>query len=298
MPTKIELETKQRIEDLWESFQTYRTGTESHNFRGRMLNESDVRAVLERLLTDVLGYEPSQIDREPDYADFLLLYRGVKIMVIETKDWGVFKNEEDLNGALRQAFTYAIRHRVKHIAAFDAERFVLAECGANEIMVKLETRINTEQPNNDLFYFTHYGLSKLPKNILSTIECTQSEVAASATASKDEYKTHHSVKLHYSCFAYVGDLRSKSTWKMPYRNEDGSVDTGRIDKAVNYLFGAGGYRGVKARESSVPEAAQPEVARKLALGYQEIGKWEDNSHLKSVQTLWDYLSSRGETDLK
>ena len=52
-----------------------------------------MRAVLERLLTDVLGYDPEQIDREPDFADFLILYRGMKLIVIETKDRGVGKKD-------------------------------------------------------------------------------------------------------------------------------------------------------------------------------------------------------------
>lgn len=252
--------------------------------------------MLERLLSDVLGYEPDQIDREPDHADFLLLYRGVKLMVIETKDWDVFHKQEALDAALLQACTYAKRHRVQYIAAFDGVRLVLGERAGNEIRLKIELCIDEDEPHENLFFFSHYGLSKLPKDVMRALPISPNEVAA-VDMNLSEYKTHHGVKLHYSCFAYIGDLRAKSTWKMPYRNEDGSVDTRRIDKAVNYLFSPGGYRGATARESSVPQAAQPEVARKLAIAYQEIGKWEADSASKSVQTLWNYLSSRGETQL-
>ncbi len=62
MPTKLELSIRQGIQENWASFQRYRTETLSHNLRGRNVNESDVRAVFERLLTDVLDYGPSQID--------------------------------------------------------------------------------------------------------------------------------------------------------------------------------------------------------------------------------------------
>lgn len=87
------------------------------------------------------------------------------------------------------------------------------------------------------------------------------------------YKTHHGVKLHYSCFAYVGDIRDKGTWKAPYRNSDGSIDVKRLGHAVNYLLSPSGYRGKQASRQGIPEAATPLVALRLACAYKEIGKW-------------------------
>ncbi len=292
MVAKIELATRQHIEDNWIKFQQYREGTKSHAVRGRSLNESDVRAVLERLLTDVLGYEPEQIDREPDFADFLILYRGMKLIVIETKDWGVFDNEKALENALKQAANYADRHKVKRIFVFDGEKVIQALRSELSIKVVANANISGEPPFNDLFYFTQYGLEKTPQTATLTINYS------GESTEEIPYKTHHGIRLPYTCFAYIGDLRDKKTWKMPYRNEDGSVDTGRIDKAVNFLLKKSGYRGITATNESVPETAQPDVARKLAIAYQELGQWEPHSKYKSVNLLWDYLNSRGETDLK
>lgn len=202
MSTKIEAETKERIQNNWPSFLQYRIGTDSHRLRGRRLNESDVRAVLERLLTEVLGYEPYQIDREPDFADFLILYRGMKLIVIETKDWGAFSNREAFTEALKQAADYADRHKVKYIIVFDAEMLTLAERTNDEIHVVLSVSTQAEQAPEGLFFFTHYGLSKLNAQSMQTIHYPQEE------RPKGEFKRHHKVDLHYTCFAYIGDLLS------------------------------------------------------------------------------------------
>lgn len=291
MATKIELSTKQQISEAWTRFCSYRAATESHLQRGRSLNESDVRSVLERLLTDVLGYEPDQIDREADFADFLLVYQGIKLAVVETKDWGAFRNDDVLVSALRQAANYADRHKARYIFTFDANTLVIAERNADKIFVKATVSVDSEEPAEEIFYFTHYGLSKLPKTTKWSIE------HSTQTTDPKLFKTHHGVKLPYNSFAYIGDLRDKKTWKLPYLLEDGhSVDTGRIDKAVSYLFSPGGYRGVQSK-GKIPEASLPDVAKKLAKAYSQLGNWSKDESLKSVQILWQYLDSRGETAL-
>jgi hypothetical protein len=125
----------------------------------------------------------------------------------------------------------------------------------------------------------------------------------SASEDEDLYKPHHGVKLHYSCFAYVGDLRDKRTWIAPYRNEDGTVDTKRIGHAVNYLFSPGGYRGQKASSYRIPNAATPLVALRLAKAYKEVGKWEKPDSLFGSGDkptpqclLWTYLHQHGLDD--
>ena len=114
------------------------------------------------------------------------------------------------------------------------------------------------------------------------------------------FKTHHGVKLPYYCFAYVGDLRDKSTWLMPYRNPDGSVDTKRLGHAVNFLLSPGGYRGQKAARERIPEAATLLCAMRLARAYKEIGQWKRPKDLFSSgekpspqALLWMFLHQRG-----
>ena len=82
---------------------------------------------------------------------------------------------------------------------------------------------------------------------------------------------------------------------MPYRNADLTVDTGRIDKAVNYLLSPGGYRGAVATEKSIPEAASVDVAKKLAKAFVEIGRWNDIKY-KPAQRVREYLQQKGITE--
>ena len=169
--------------------------------------------------------------------------------------------------------------------AFDGKTMVLAECCQDTISVLFEAPVDTADPVDELFYFTEYGLSKLPGYTVYSFSYTPAP-------QPNEFKKHHGIDLHYSCFAYIGDLRDKATWKMPYRNADGSVDTGRIDKAVNYLLSPGGYRGATVSDRSVPEAASVDVAKKLARAYKEIGKLDDQ-HCKPAARLKEYLEQKG-----
>jgi hypothetical protein len=75
-------------------------------------------------------------------------------------------------------------------------------------------------------------------------------------------------KLGPQCFAYVPDPTQPSTWKLPYRKPDGSVDEKRLGAAVAAIS-PGGYRG---RRVEIPPEHLPEVKRRLAEAYEEIGK--------------------------
>ncbi|OIQ07567.1 hypothetical protein MTCOM_04160 [Moorella thermoacetica] len=288
MPTKKEILAREKIKEKWTDFIEFREATYRHLLNGRSLSERDVEAVFEKLVTGPLGYSPAQLDRQPDFADYVLLSRDLKIAIVETKGWEAFRNKDNLYKALEQAAGYADRHRCCNLMAFDGETIALAKREGEDVKVLFEALINTQEPPDNLFYFTEYGLSKLPSQAICIFKC-------SPTPSPNEFKKHHGVNLHYSCFAYVGDLRDKSTWKMPYRNPDYTVDTGRIDKAVNYLLSPGGYRGVTVNDRSVPEAASVDVAKKLARAYKEIGKWDDQN-CKPVARLKEYLRQKGVTD--
>ena len=287
-PTKKELAARERIREEWSKFREFRAGTYRHLLNGRTLSERDVEAVFESLVTGPLGYSPAQIDRQPDFADYVLLSRDQKLAIVEAKGWEAFRTDGSLRGALSQAAAYADRHRVKCLFAFDGQVIALAIRQDKNIVVIVELKVDGQDPPDDLFFFTEYGLSKVPNQPLYSF-CSES------CPSPNEYKTHHGASLHYTCFAYLGDLRDKATWKMPYRNADMSVDIRRIDKAVNYLLSPGGYRGATATDRSVPEAASVDVAKKLARAYKEINKWDDPK-CKPVERLRQYLQQKGVTE--
>lgn len=73
------------------------------------------------------------------------------------------------------------------------------------------------------------------------------------------------------CFAYVPDESKPSTWKLRYRNPDGTVSPSHLAGAVAALS-PGGFRG---RRVDIPLSALPKVKNRLLTAYREIGTPED-----------------------
>lgn len=298
MTTRKEAEATRILRATWSAFQGTRRAIIGQLESGRRLSERDVEQILEALLEGPLGWDLTQVARQQDFADFALIDRGLKLAVIETKGFDAFANQAALDEALIQGARYADRHRTPVIWAFDGCRLVLAsrDQDAEAINVHIETTVDAVEPPEELFYFTHYGLFRYATAVLRSIPYS---------AAQDDalYKRHHGELLHYSCFAYVGDLRDKQTWIMPYRNPDGSVDTKRIGHAVNFLLSPGGYRGQKATRQRIPEAATLLCALRLARAYKEIGRWRRperpfaGGEKPDPQTLlWMYLHQHGVED--
>jgi hypothetical protein len=293
--TKIEEEAQAHICQGWPAFCQLRHDTAGQTEAGRRLSERDVEFMLEALLTGPLGWAVGQLARQQDFADFALIDRGLKLAVVETKGFGVFRDPAQADDALVQGARYADRHRTRLIWACDGCQLVLAsrEPMAEGINVHLRVPLDLPEPPPELYFFTHYGLFRYPPQILRTI-------AYSATEDEALFRRHHGEALHYSCFAYVGDLRDKSTWMMPYRTADRSVDTARLGHAVNFLLSPGGYRGQKAETTRVPQAATLLCALRLARAYHEMGRWQTPANpfaggdKPDPQTLlWVYLHQHG-----
>jgi len=300
MVTKTERRARERIAAGWPAFCEYAEGTLESRRHGQTLQEADVEQLFERLAGDLLGYGPDQIGRQQDYADRTLHGQGMKLAVVEIKSYRAFERDGELAEALVQAARYADRHRTPNLVAFDGHNLVLAlrrpERDDVAVSLWLELDVDDEDPPDDLFYFNHFGLFRYPTAELRTVDYDADE--------DDElHRSHHGEPLHYSRYAHVGDLTRKTTWKLPYRNPDGSVDEDRIGHAVNYLLSPGGYRGNTAEES--PEFQEGDrllAALKLARAYDEVGRWEPDREgfyaaekPTPVQLLWRFLYQRGVT---
>lgn len=206
--------------------------------------------------------------------------------------------EAHLTPVLRQAARYAHRHRTPHLMAFDGQTLALGRLSEERVILcNLIVNLEKNQPPEELFFFTQYGLFHSPECVLFSVPFVPSLDEALR-------KTHHGVALPYTCFAYVGDLRNKQTWKMPYREADGSVDTKRIGHAVNYLLSPGGYRGQKADNHVIPVAATTLVALRLARAYKELEQWKKPAVLfkpggkpSPQELLWTYLYQQGLEEL-
>lgn len=297
MVTKKEKRARNRLKGKWEDFNRQKNGILSRRKHGRSLTEDDVEQIFEELFKGPLGYDMWQIGRQQDYADRTLEGQGLKLAVVEIKNYQAFENESELEDALVQAARYGDRHRTPNLVAFDGHNLVLAlrRKSEDDIAVTLWEKLdNSEEPPSNLFYFTHFGLFRYPKK-------EKQIIPYDAREDSKLYKTHHGEKLHYSCFAHIGDLRSKSTWSLPYRKPDGSVDENRLGHAVNYLLSPGGYRGNLADEKEeFTEGGRFYVALTLAKAYKEIGKWREaregfytEDKPTPIQLLWRYLYQNG-----
>lgn len=73
------------------------------------------------------------------------------------------------------------------------------------------------------------------------------------------------------CFAYLPDETKPSTWRLRYRNPDGSVSSTHLAGAVAALS-PGGFRGKRVE---IPPADLPEVKSRLLEAYRELGTPEE-----------------------
>lgn len=74
--------------------------------------------------------------------------------------------------------------------------------------------------------------------------------------------------LNEAHWAYVGDAEDPQTWKLRFREADGSVSRRDLGRATAHLS-PGGFDG---RRLECPEADLPEVKRRLREAYAEIGQ--------------------------
>lgn len=105
-------------------------------------------------------------------------------------------------------------------------------------------------------------------DVLSQIEPERDRKRA---AKKEEKKVYTKKGLPAVCFAYVPDETKPSTWKLRYRNPDGTVSPTHLAAAVAALS-PGGFRGKRVE---IPPEHLAEVKRKLYEAYKEIGTPED-----------------------
>ncbi|MGD0863682.1 MAG: hypothetical protein ABSA21_13165 [Candidatus Limnocylindrales bacterium] len=92
--------------------------------------------------------------------------------------------------------------------------------------------------------------------------------AASQPSSAEGELLDSKYHLPASCFAYVGDPVHPSSWHLPYRLADGSVDHARLPKAIEAILS--NYRG--GHVTSIPERAIPDVLVCLGRAAHSLGR--------------------------
>ncbi len=118
--------------------------------------------------------------------------------------------------------------------------------------------MDSKQPQEDLW--CDAGLRLLP-------EPTHEQAEQIEAVLRDEL-LHPKYRIPAHCFAFVGDSNDPHTWKLPYLNIDGSVDTKRLPKAVQSILS--NHRGTKV--SGIPESSISDTLVRRALAAVTIGK--------------------------
>lgn len=262
----------QHAQTRWESFLTQRSEKLSQQTRFEKAPEKVSENIVGTLLTTVLGWEEGDLNWQLDRADLVVTRNFVKYLVIETKHPGSLRTQRTIDAALQQARRYADEQRVNRIAICDGFLFYGADIESGGIRHRTAFDLTQPQaPHDSLWWVSIDGVyraceSEPDISILTRLQEKDDHERQSVNDSTEII--HPKYQLPAQCFAYVGDSRKISTWKLPYLQFDGRPDLKRLPKAAQAL--ASNYRGAKV--AGIPESAIPDVFRRLGLAAKEAGK--------------------------
>ena len=262
-----------RIQQTWTTFQTKRAQRLEQGRRFGTAAEKITFALLEDLFSDVLDWSLADLNHEIEYADFVVTQNGIKTLIVEAKRpdrlaW----NQHAVAQALEQARRYADSQRVPHLAITDGMMLYAADIGHGVLRDRVFLRIDQTKPPLDLWWLSVHGIYRprpeatdagwhlLPYEPHAATLNTPSETASAGLL-------HTKYKIPATCFAYVGNASRPTTWRLPYRQADGSIDRARLPKAIQAILS--NYRGTKV--SAIPEQAIPDVLIRLARAADELG---------------------------
>jgi hypothetical protein len=254
----------QRICAAWPGFLERRTARlEPHPLLGNT-HEKVTENILQDLFTNVLDWPIESFNPQVDYADIVLSYLGIRYLIIEAKRPGALAwNRNAVDRALAQATRYAGEQRVSSVAISDGMMLYaadLADGGKND---RVFVRLDSAEPPHDLWWLSVHGiyhLREFPQGAIRLLPEAPVEVALDPEPANGEALLHPKYKLPARCFAYVGNHANPRTWKLPYLNEDGTIDAKRLPKAIQCILS--NYRGARVR--GIPEQAIPAVLSRLA----------------------------------
>lgn len=262
-----------RIRDGWSAFGDKRNERLEQQRRHGHAAEKVAENILEDLFTQVLDWELGDLNNQVQYADLLLSRLGVKYLLVEAKRPGALAwNRRAVDAALTQARVYADEQCVSTVAVSDGVMLYAADrCEGGGLRDRVFVNLTGADAPETLWWLSVHGIyrprtdaSDARLQLLSDSTSTDMATEAITTAGVLHPKYH----LPACCFGYVGHESDPATWHLPYRVADGSPDPARLPKAIQAIIS--NYRGTKVK--TVPEAAIPDVLRRLAAAAIEIGK--------------------------
>jgi len=262
----------ERIQANWEVFQLKRKERLAQQDRYGVAAEKVAENILEDLFTGVLDWSLSDINNQVEHADLVLTHLGVKHLVVEVKRPGALAwNRRAVDAAIEQVHRYADEQKVKRIAISDGMMLYAADVEHGGLQDRVFVSLEEAEPPECLWWLSLHGIyrsrSEAEDAVLHLLPEAESEAPTEVAVSAD-FTLHPKYKVPARCFAYVGNAADPATWKLPYRNADGSIDVKRLPKAIQAILS--NYRGVKV--SGIPEKDIPDILVRLARGATQLGK--------------------------
>jgi hypothetical protein len=262
----------ERIRCAWPSFQHTRSQWLQQHVRHGSVAEKVAENILQDLFTQVLDWSVADLNHQIDYADIELTSHGIKRLLVEVKRPGALAwHRSAVERALDQARRYADQQRVKTIAVSDGFALYAADIVQGGLRDRVFVRLDDPTPPEDLWWLSVHGIyrerpevSGIAFQVLAPLPSAEPPSASAEAGTL----LHPKYKLPVSCFAYVGNADRPSTWRLPYRLIDGSVDEKRLPKAIQAILS--NYRG--AQVSGIPENDIPAVLRRLRDAAAEKGR--------------------------
>jgi len=262
---------KERICANWSAFQKKRQERLKQQERHGVASEKVAENILEDLFTEVLDWRLSDLNNQLDFADLVLTSSGVRYLVVEAKRPGSLAwSRRAVEGALDQVVRYAAQQKVKRVAISDGVMLYAADLEHGGLKDRVFVSLASPEPQESLWWLSVHGIYRPREDADATLRLLPEE----SSPAESEAETAGSAILHPKyclparCFAYVGNAARPSTWRLPYRLVDGSIDQKRLPKAIQAILS--NYRGVKV--SGIPEDAIPDVLVRLACAAAELGK--------------------------
>lgn len=262
----------ERVRARWPAFIEKRRARLAQQERHGVAAEKVAENILEDLFTEVLDWQISDLNNQVEYADLLLTSLGIKYLLVEVKRPGTLVwNRRAVEQALGQARRYADDQKVKCIAVSDGSMLYVADIVHGGTKDRICVSLDRTDAPEALWWLSVQGVYReiapalQPVFVLPDVQVTTSSELSSVGHADLVHPKYH---LPARCFAYVGNATDQTTWKLPYRLDNGCVDTKRLPKAIGAILS--NYRGVKVH--GIPEAAIPDVLVRLAKAASSTGK--------------------------
>ncbi|MGD0018539.1 MAG: hypothetical protein ABSD62_04735 [Candidatus Limnocylindrales bacterium] len=261
----------QRLDSCWPAFVAKRHDRLAQAERLGHAAEKVAEGILEDLFTGPLDWSLADVNYQVEYADLLLTRLGIKHLLVEVKRPGALAwSRHAVDAALVQAAGYARKQKVGAIAVSDGHMLYAADVGEAGLHDRAFVALDSPAPHLDLWWVSVDGIYRPREDLAGGpgLLPAPGTAAASEPSSAEGELLDSKYRLPARCFAYVGDPARPSSWHLPYRLADDSVDHARLPKAIEAILS--NYRG--GHVTSIPERAIPDVLVCLGRAAQSLGK--------------------------